>query len=713
MTKRTIIKATAIILTLPLFFSCAKDSMEESNPIVEEQGITLAESEATRLSVKNLMESSQNISLADFVTEAKKLKNIKDAIIEDSLVYLTTTAGGSICVDLYGSSLRKQDYEEYSVDTCGTYIQKYIDAIEEQYKDSISDGVEYDPIEGDSIEVNYGDEEDVITTRATLHHRKILNKRRIAVWSPWPGFKEYDEKLFSKIAERAHINYTIITNYSPSSFKTFGSYDLVFIGAHGSEDGAVFIPMDCSPYYENKYFFTENGEEKIDMASLTRDGLGYGLINHYGRTVEAMILNKSFFDANLSNLSNTIICTSICYGGHRNSQLLQSALNKGCPEFYGGDNPVTGVGPISFFMYYLPMFAEGASAKKAFEIGKANMIKGNYNYKRYGNTNVTYFNPYITGVREVKDKSAILGVKFQFSLDIPGSVNSETANQYGIYLENLGQYIPLSNSNVVNQATETLYNSVCDYYANVKIDGLTPNTNYRYRSYVIVGNKVAYSGTVESFKTEASLCPDNNHPHAIDLGLPSGTKWACCNVGANTQEGYGNYYAWGETSPKSVYNPVTYSYYTGQDTNGDGNIDQNFSVVNIGSDIGGTGYDAASANWGAPWRMPSLTQIYELVNNCSSTWTTQNGVNGRKFVGPNGGTIFLPAAGRRLGSILDEAGSEGRFWSSTLATSYPSAYFLCFSSREVHHTYETSHIGFDLHIVGYDREDGLTVRPVR
>ena len=169
-----------------------------------------------------------------------------------------------------------------------------------------------------------------------------------------------------------------------------------------------------------------------------------------------------------------------------------------------------------------------------------------------------------------------------------------------------------------------------------------------------------------------TTCPDANHPHMIDLGLPSGTKWACCNVGASAPEGYGNYYACGETQPKSVYNAVTFAYYTGQDTDGDGNIDTNFSVVNIGSDIAGTQYDAATANWGAPWRMPTLTQIEELVNNCTSVWTTQNGVNGRKFTGPNGGTIFLPAAGDRVYSKLSDAGSRGYYWSSTLDESYPS-----------------------------------------
>lgn len=68
----------------------------------------------------------------------------------------------------------------------------------------------------------------------------------------------------------------------------------------------------------------------------------------------------------------------------------------------------------------------------------------------------------------------------------------------------------------------------------------------------------------------AQSCPDGKHPHAIDLGLPSGTKWACCNVGATTPEGYGGYYAWGEKKMKSVYNEVTYKYCSGTDTNGDG-----------------------------------------------------------------------------------------------------------------------------------------------
>lgn len=190
-------------------------------------------------------------------------------------------------------------------------------------------------------------------------------------------------------------------------------------------------------------------------------------------------------------------------------------------------------------------------------------------------------------------------------------------------------------------------------------------------------------------------CPDSNHPHMIDLGLPSGTKWACCNVGASAPEEYGNYYAWGETQPKIMYNWSTYQY-------GYYNNDGDYShLVNIGSDIAGTSYDAATAKWGAPWRMPSKAQIHELVNNTTSTWTTEKGVYGRKFTGSNGATVFLPAAGIRWNRDLNVAGSCGLYWSSTLNESYPdNAYGLYFYSGNAYWN-------------DYSRNGGHSVRPVR
>ena len=200
-------------------------------------------------------------------------------------------------------------------------------------------------------------------------------------------------------------------------------------------------------------------------------------------------------------------------------------------------------------------------------------------------------------------------------------------------------------------------------------------------------------------KKDAPLCPDGNHPHMIDLGI--GTLWSCCNVGASSPEGYGGYYAWGETSEKSYYGPSTYQHAVLDDNNG--NLYDNghyYRYVDIGSEISGTGYDAATANWGAPWRMPTVGQIETLVNSCSYQWTQVNGVNGGKFTGPNGNSIFLPAAGSRWNDHLSREGINGNYWSGTLdPDGSGNAYHLGFSSYNA-----------DWYSCALD--GGLSVRPV-
>ena len=187
-------------------------------------------------------------------------------------------------------------------------------------------------------------------------------------------------------------------------------------------------------------------------------------------------------------------------------------------------------------------------------------------------------------------------------------------------------------------------------------------------------------------------CPNNNHPHMIDLGLPSGTKWACCNVGATIPEGYGGYYSWGEVNEKAVYTQNTYKYYT-----------QDGSYVSISFDISGTDYDVAHVKWGGNWCMPTNDQQVELLNDCTYEWTTLNGVKGGKFTGPSGGSIFLPAAGysHKSDGGLDVDGIYGHYWSSTQYPDYVGmAYWFSFGSSN---TYRSN---FSLRFVG------MTVRPV-
>lgn len=143
----------------------------------------------------------------------------------------------------------------------------------------------------------------------------------------------------------------------------------------------------------------------------------------------------------------------------------------------------------------------------------------------------------------------------------------------------------------------------------------------------------------------------NGHEY-VDLGLPSGTKWATCNVGATKPEYYGDFYSFGETSTKSSYTTSNYKY---------------GSNPNIPYNIQGTSYDVAHAKWGGNWVMPTFTQIKELVNNCTFVWTSVSGVYGGKFIGPNGNSIFMPAGGcYNSGKYISE-GTYGYYWSSVMA----------------------------------------------
>ena len=132
---------------------------------------------------------------------------------------------------------------------------------------------------------------------------------------------------------------------------------------------------------------------------------------------------------------------------------------------------------------------------------------------------------------------------------------------------------------------------------------------------------------------------------AIDLGLPSGTKWANMNVAASTPEEYGGYYAWGETEEKDNYSWSTYKWCRGSyDTQTKYCTDSSYGTVDNKTVLDPED-DVAHVKWGGTWRMPTLDEQKELLNKCTWNWTTQNGVNGYKGTGPNGNSIFLPAAG--------------------------------------------------------------------
>ena len=198
----------------------------------------------------------------------------------------------------------------------------------------------------------------------------------------------------------------------------------------------------------------------------------------------------------------------------------------------------------------------------------------------------------------------------------------------------------------------------------------------------------------------------NGHKY-VDLGLPSGTLWATCNVGADSPEEYGDYFAWGETRPKDSYTWVSYIYAEGTSYS-----DPRLTKYCTSSSFGNNGFtddlitlqpedDAATANWGSGWCMPTADQWRELWDNTFTSWTNRNGVEGPLFTAANGNSLFLPAAGYRDEGSLYCAGSYGDYWSSSLGTDYPrSAWCFGFSSGD--------------YSMGNDsRGCGLSVRAVR
>lgn len=204
-----------------------------------------------------------------------------------------------------------------------------------------------------------------------------------------------------------------------------------------------------------------------------------------------------------------------------------------------------------------------------------------------------------------------------------------------------------------------------------------------------------------AFLSFAQSCPDNNHPHMIDLGLPSGTKWACCNVDTEHPENqsptnYGSYYAWGEIEEKEIYDWTSYIYCNGTPA----------TCQNLGYNICGTQYDVAHVKWGGDWQMPTLNQIKELVNNCDYEPIMINGMKGGKYTGSNGNSIIMPFSGYRCADETYVFKSYGTYWSGNMETYHiTSAYDLSLNE------YGTNWEDYSSNCYSR-RSDGKTVRPV-
>ena len=303
----------------------------------------------------------------------------------------------------------------------------------------------------------------------------------------------------------------------------------------------------------------------------------------------------------------------------------------------------------------------------------------------------------------LKNRMAIALVDLYTVTELKGTaVNTDYALEYNV---ETGKY----EFNIVEDANATI--EIEDALYGISYLALLPNENNKV---VLEGDKYAhdceytfYTGIKEN-KIYHKLDENENITFLtwggenlpfgyvngyeyVDLGLPSGLKWAAYNIGATSSEEYGNYYAWGEINTKDSYNSGSF-----------------ISTSTTGYEISGSSkYDAARANWGENWKMPSATQMRELTQNCTWEWVQQGGINGYKVIGTNGASIFLPAAGFRYESSLSDDGVRGLYRTSTVekyVISYPD------------YSYMPTYMNFNSNSYGltgdYNFYYGYSIRPV-
>lgn len=207
-------------------------------------------------------------------------------------------------------------------------------------------------------------------------------------------------------------------------------------------------------------------------------------------------------------------------------------------------------------------------------------------------------------------------------------------------------------------------------------------TTYNSKTYQPISSNL-FSGITLGLNSHWKRLCENQTYEYVDLGLS--VKWATCNIGGVAPEDYGDYFAWAEIEEKLKYDWSTYKYsnfskllkYSTSGMHGDNNFIDDKTILEFTDDV-------AFNNWGCNWSIPSYEEFNELKTKCQWLWTTKNGISGYKIIGPNGNSIFLPAAGSKRENNLNGGGEFGFYWTNSLVSSSPhSAFYLFFSLKNI------------------------------
>ena len=467
------------------------------------------------------------------------------------------------------------------------------------------------------------------------------------------GKTAYSTNEVSFVAEKYTINAPTVTTSSATnittSSATIGGNVTSDGGATVTERGVCYSTSSSNPTTSNskKSSGSGLGNFTVNLSNLSA-GTKYYVrayaINEigtsYGPTISFTTEEPSYSKPTVTTSSATYVTTSSAtIGGNVTSDGGTTVTERGVCYSTSSSTPTTSNSKKT-----------AGSGLGNFTVNLSNLSAGTKYYVRayainevgtsYGSTisftteeEPSYSKPTVTtsSATNVTTSSATIG----------GNVTSDG----GTTVTERGVCYSTSSSNPTTSNSKKSSGSGLGNFT-VNLSNLSAGTKYYVRAYAINEVGTSYGSTI-SFTTEQSSSTSNteNGHQYVDLGLS--VKWATCNVGTTKPEGYGDYFAWGETRSKSYYNGSSYSYY------------DNPTTLPLSA-------DAARVNWGGKWRMPTMHELEELRSKCTWTWTTQNGVNGYKVTSnSNGNYIFLPAAGYRdLGSLYGD-GDYGYYWSSS------------------------------------------------
>ena len=622
-------KLKKIFATLPLMtmmalslFSCSKDSSSEENGLSE----VSEKYEQVADQLYNYLSTHEGATIEDLLKQLESYTQEVTTEIRNNILYVNIDGYEYMC-DPYMVTCPVGNDEDGLDDSEFNDLMNDINAA--LYPDKKIDNAR--TIVADVARSS-------AVTRASNDNVVFLNRNKFFVWDPWNVLQ----------IKQGDISPIIHKGNTLASLSQFSTCDIGFLICHGTDDGRIGIPDE--PSYRSE--LETNGLVKGKDFTFGTIGTGTSAINTLNLKKQAL---EKFFTG---DLSKTILWTAMCFANVKGSVLKEVVNSRGLAAFAGCDKTVYMDGTVQDWvcrftnLFYIGGYAEDHVVTVTHYPGAATSpISITYVGKETGTYSFEYKNhlayrPLVKSMNAV-DNQPCASITLPYKLFNPANAarsahvmrsSTETVS-VGFLIRN--KETGEETEQAIEASTVASYNrfDYKDIISRFEVLGMTDNLDkgtYEYRTYLTINGETTLSEDTYEFTISGSgLCPNAKHPHMIDLGLPSGVKWACCNLDSHEPYEYGGYYGWGELEPKETFMEKDYKFYISE---------QNYEIID--REISGNKkYDAAALKLGDKWRMPTLKECDELIDNCTGTISYLGEHRCLILTGPNGNSIVLPAAG--------------------------------------------------------------------